>query len=308
MSKNKKSGKTKGSSWRAIDQVASKRSSTPVARRRKLIKILKISCFSFLLLGVLSFVGYGIYGWATKSSKIHFSLFSLPLKGVTFKTDGVLTEEWLNERLKLAKDTTLMELDIFKIKKDLEKEGQVRSAVVERKFPDTLMIRIEEYEPILRVAVKETGEAPKVLLVSPEGIVYDGKGYPRITLKHLPYLDGIHLHRNSHSFEPIPGMELVAELLKQARLQKPHLYADWKIVSCQRFDQREEAVWSVIKIRTNTLGEIIFRPSQFDDQLDKLDYIFQDATENHLRIRRVDLSLGNEAIVQMANRRRSQPY
>tara|TARA_B100001248_G_scaffold262737_1_gene262057 strand:+ start:62555 stop:63487 length:933 start_codon:yes stop_codon:yes gene_type:complete len=308
MSKNKRPKKSKTSSWRTINQVAAKRSSTPAARRRKLIKGLKVSCLSLLLVAALSFVGYGIYGWATQSGTIHFSLLSQPIQAVEFKTDGVLSKDWVRSKLKLSSQSSLMGLDIFKIKETLESVDQIRSAVVERQFPDTLLITIQEYEPVLRVAVQEPSSEPKVMLVSSEGVVYDGKEYPLITLKRLPYLGGVHLERSNGAFEPLKGMDVVAQLLKKARLQKPHLYADWKIVSCQRFDQREEAVWSVIKIRTSAVGEVVFKPQDFDDQLDKLDYIFRDATENRLRIRRIDLSLGSEAVVQMANRRRGQPY
>ncbi|OHE71568.1 MAG: hypothetical protein A2007_05460 [Verrucomicrobia bacterium GWC2_42_7] len=291
------------SSWRDIDQTKGHRSLTPIARWKKLQYYGK-------LIGSAAIVVCCVLGalWALrivqiKSRSIRVEGVTQILKRIDFETDGILTGQWCKDFLKLPESVPFMDVNLFQVKTQLESFGQVRSVVVERQFPDTLKIHIEEYRPVLRIAVKEDSKPAQLFLISKEGIVYQGVGYQREIIGKLPFLTGVPLNKVGNSFQRLEGMEIISRLISLANIKKPHLYANWKSLSCEQFDHRVGAEWSRIRVSTKDVGEVIFGTQDFSEQLDRLDFIVKNlkASQKEGRVEYIDLSTDTQAAVQLTS-------
>ena len=179
---------------------------------------------------------------------------------------------------------------------------------MERIFPDTLKITIQEHIPILRLAVRsKNGRGYQGLLVARDGTVYQGRSYLPSTLKNLPYLDGVRLTRSSSGvgFVPIPGMETVGVLLAKVRTRLPHFYATWKTVSCKAFDGRPDFPGALIEATTQRIDKIFFATLDFDRQIEHLAYTLE-FLESHPGAdpEYIDLSLGEQVAIKFPDQAR----
>lgn len=297
----RKTRKGTAPSWRAIKQKRGKRAVTFTARLRKFKFFARFAGIGATVLGVIIVGLLCFYLIKTATDFFHLSGPPKPLGRVVMHTNGVLDEDWLKESFRPNKSTNLMDIDIRGLKKTLESSGQVRSAMIERQFPDALVVSLSEYQPVAKVAVRGKKKKTRIYLVSKEGAVYEGSNYPRATLEHLPYLDGVELKQTKRGFRPIGGMEVVSELLDLSRRSTPELYADWQVISLKNYSGDSAQVGATISIRTRSMGEIIFSPQDLQEQLDRLDYIVQYIKDERIRkVKRIDLTLEDQAAVQLA--------
>ncbi len=299
-------------SWKSIDQSTRKQPLTPEASKKRWKSILKL-IGSFLILGLMGTFGYwGYLYFSHQSESLAAVTGEEVLQNIIFKTDGVLTHKWLLSKNIIPVNEPLMKVDIFQLKNDLENLGQIKVAHVERKFPDALKIQVQEYQPILRLMVR-VQNAPqhkpahkddkyKILLISKEGHVYNGAHYSSETLKHLPYLVDIKLERLVAGWKDIGGMQVVNQLLERARTQYPRLYAQWKSVSLKKFSVENPDILSQIIIETRSWGKIVFKITDFDTQLQRLNYIIRYANDQQLKfIESIDLTLSDQASLKLKN-------
>lgn len=284
--------------WRMITQSGLKGVS-PQSKKRRFFSRLK-TLISFFGIGIfITALFFAVYFYKTHSPSTAF----IPIiKHVEIESDGVLMDSHLIRFINLPKDVHIMNVDIFHLKQRLESLAQVRSAVVERQFPDRLKIIIHEYHPILKVvAVDESGKH-QGLLVSKEGHVFRGYGYSADNLKYLPYLTGINLRKSGKSFKTILHMDYLYELIRCAQLESPQLYKSWKSISLEYCQNGNRTIGAFIKVKTRTMGEIIFAPKKFELQLNRLNSIVSYASKQKLAtIERIDLSMGNQAAVKVAS-------
>ena len=292
-------------SWRNILQSQSRKAVTPVAKKRRVQRFIKglvsVFCGAFAVGGV----ALGIYYLSVKP-QIDWRPPSNPISQILFQTDGTLKRGWLREAVDIPRNRGILDIDIQQIKQRLEEEGQVRSATVERIFPNILKVSIHENVPILKVVILDQHKRRKQLLVAEDGTVYAGQGYSQATLKQLPYLSGVRLkriaERDSETFAPIPGMEVVAELLEKARAQFPEFYGTWSRLSCEYFDGRPDFPGAVIEVHSLTAGKVLFLPVDFDRQFERLEYVLEYAKKNRMRnLEYVDLSLNGQVALKYAN-------
>jgi len=285
------------SSWRNIRQAVNPRTMTSHGRRRLGWTIVR-TVFSALTLGVLAgAIVYLWLGFEEPSETLAPVMKSEPLREVVLITDGVLDRDWVMERLALPEGIALMAIDLEMARVRLESTGQVRSAVLTREFPGTLVVTLEERVPVVRIMVgTRRGEPPEQMLVARDGYVYRGYNYDPALIRRLPWLDGVRLRRSAGGFMPIEGLERVSDLLLTARTDAPHLADRFKIVSLEEYP--------LIKIRTRDVNSIIFGPGGFRRQLARLDYIL-----DHLRsqgvaaaVERIDLSVSSQVAVDLPDR------
>ncbi|MGE9296897.1 MAG: cell division protein FtsQ/DivIB, partial [Puniceicoccales bacterium] len=155
MAKKKNSKQSGPSTWRNIQQSFTGRAVTTHARKRRWRGVFKV------VGGVAMFAALGCgawYGVAYLRSEAFSQVMaggSEPVRSVYLETDGVLDETWLDEVIALPDDIELMAVDIATIQRNISEDGQVRSALVERVFPDALRIRISEQRPVLRIALQD---------------------------------------------------------------------------------------------------------------------------------------------------------
>ncbi len=288
-----------------IDQHANDRAITPTVRRQRLVHwtVWGASLFALvllLLLGAWAVHGPSVHGGPGRTSPTATSLQKLG-----FATDGVLTEEWAWQFLNLHPGDSLRNLDIFALRQKLLDLKQVKDASITRELPGTLLIKVQERRPWLRVAADNGAGGYRLYLIARDGTVFEGQDYPDEVLNQLPWLTGLTLHRAKPSgFASIPGMEAVVELLATARAEVPHGAAQWTMVDLSQFDPRPEAPVSLIKIHSTELGELTFvannhfNPLQL--QIERLAAAVQDLQQKAVLMRGLDMSIENQVVVEPA--------
>jgi cell division protein FtsQ len=280
--------------WRDIQQSIAPKAMSSEGRRRLMWGTAK----SVGALCVLCFACWGTYEiactWEKNPGRIAAPMKSDPVRTVTLRTDGVLDHAWVMRTLALPKNIGLMELDLYALQARLIGSGQVRTAVLTRKFPDILTVLVEERSPVARVMAQVGGDAPTAFLVARDGVVFAGAGYDQALLNTLPYLDGVALKRASGKFEPIAGMDTVAELLGTAHANIPQLYRGWQVVSLARLATDGEII-----VRSQQIAEITFGTREdFFTQVAKLDQIAEEAKvhADGARLRSVNLAVGGSQV------------
>jgi len=159
---------------------------------------------------------------------------ALPVRSVEIESDGSLRDEWVVSYLQLEGDSLdLLTIDLDGLKASLEALPRVRAAEATREYPDKLLIRIDEREPIARIVGQERSGDKVVLFVDAEGVVYRASDYDAKLVRSLPFLDGVRLKRIDGLIQPIEGLQDLNELLAEAKAIAPHLYKNWRVVSLE---------------------------------------------------------------------------
>jgi cell division septal protein FtsQ len=296
--KKKKQGLKKGErsadgSWRSIRQNVSVKGETKHAKSRTRARTIRFVSGTTLVTLIVGGVATGIWHLDHGSESSRSKIKANPIEEIVVLTDGVLSDEWINQRLQIPPEVGLMEVDIQAIKDRLEADGQVEAATISRRFPTTLIVSLTERAPVARLATQQGNGPVDVFVVAVDGVVYRGFGYDRQHLYSLPFLDGIRLKRSGDRFAPISRLDDVVSLFSVARQIAPHLCREWRIVV---LDRRPFVV-----IRTKEVEEIIFEPGAYRQQLARLDYIL----DHYRRMpgdrpSRIDLSFKNQAAVELA--------
>ncbi|MCB1103920.1 MAG: FtsQ-type POTRA domain-containing protein [Opitutaceae bacterium] len=249
-------------SWREIPQQVKPRAMSRGGRRRVMQAFVRST---LVLLAVAVLLG-GVYFFTEMmqgdTRTLARAVNAVPVKEVALRTDGVLDQAWIMRTLAMPPKATLMDLDIGQLHDRLLADPQVRSATVSRKFPATLEVSLAERSPVALVNAKIGNEAPRPYLVARDGTVYRGSGYDQATLAALPWLDGVKLRLAGDHFEPIRGMNAVADLLATARNEAPHLYHTWKVISLERLESDAE-----IHVRATNIEKVIFSARSSGDFL-----------------------------------------
>lgn len=256
--------------WRDIQQTIAPKAMSSEGRKRLAAGTVK-SMAALFALGLGAWGAYEIFNtWGRNPMAIQSPVKSEPIKTVETRSDGVLDKAWVARVLALPKNAGLMEVDLHALKAKLLATGQVRQAVIDRKFPATLVVKLEERWPVVRVHAQVGDAPPKDLLVARDGTIYEGSCYDPAMVASLPYLADVGLKRAKGQFLPVEGMDKVADLLATAQANAPALFRNWQIVSLARY----EADGFVI-VRAKDIKEIVFgtRDNDFYRQIARLDIV-----------------------------------
>ena len=252
---------------------------------------------AIVLLVVVS--SWGVYElvnlWETNPKRITSPTKGLPLRDFTVRTDGVLDKPWVQRTLDLPKSVSLMELELVNLKRRLEESGQVSKAVIERRFPDVLVVTLQERTPVARIMARIGDASPVVFVVARDGTVYSGFGYNAEMADALPFIDGVKLVREGSGFARIDGMDVVADLLGTAQASAPLLYRSFKVVSLARF-----GLDRTLMVKSAEVDAITFGSSQdsFYRQLARLDYILAETRRQNApgQLKTVNLAIGDKQV------------
>ncbi|MEO6873627.1 MAG: FtsQ-type POTRA domain-containing protein [Opitutaceae bacterium] len=286
---------TPARNWRDIPQQMSPRTMSSEGRKRVIYRVLKMVA----VVGAVGALGWGGLEIASTFKENprkapDTALQSAPVKDLLLVTDGVLDQTWMNRTLALPKKTSLMELDLFQLRTRVLASGQVRAATITRNFPSTLAVSLSERMPVARLSAQNKDDAPRTLLVARDGVVYEGVGYDAAMIETLPWLGGVKLTRAGGTFQPIAGMESVAELLAKAKMEAEHLYNTWKVVSLAKLNSDDE-----LEVTTKDATKITFSITEdFFRQLANLDAILDAAAAHPEKsLREINLAVGSQVPV-----------
>ena len=301
-------GKQKGStsagskqSWRTLPGTRPIESLGAEKRRRS--EILIFLAFTFLLVSIVGGIILSLVYLKNREESFKITIPSKAVEKIIFNTDGVLPNSWLNKVIELRRDTNMMEADIHAMKQQLEAHRQVKSASVERQFPNILKISIEEYEPVMRMRVLGSNDQVQLRIISRSGTIYRGEGYSEAKLNELPFLQPYQYPGGG--VIPLRGIEQVAELLDLTRRNQPNFYKSLKLVSLEDYSGYSDMLGDVIEVRTTIVPRVIFGlNTDFSQQIDRLGLILQYLkSRNNPALKRIDLSLQGSAAVQFENGR-----
>jgi hypothetical protein len=292
-------------SWRDIPQPVKTRAMSRGGRWRLVLAGVRVAG------GVVTVLGLGWGGWkmvgalGENPKTMPAVARAVPVKSLDLETDGVATSEWLARTLAIPRHASLMELDLAMLRDRLLADGQVVSANLTRRFPDTLVVQVRERTPVVRVMAEVAGER-QPLLIARDGVVFRGAGFDAAVLDSLPWLDGVAIARKGARFLPIGGMDVVAGLLAKARLEAEPLYRTWGVVSLARLESDRE-----IEVRTrdpyhltiifaaNPAEDQLPRDLRFLQQIAKLDLLWETFANHPEAVARIDLSLGRQVPVMI---------
>jgi cell division protein FtsQ len=186
-----------------------------------------------------------------------------------------------------------MGLDLDQLRAKVLGDPQVASASVSRNFPDTLTVRLSERSPVVRMAAQPGAEAPRTLLVSRDGVAFDGTGFDPAMVSSLPWIEGAPVARGGAAIAPIAGMSAVSDLLASAKLEAENLYRTWQVISIGRLASDGE-----IEVRAKDGMRVVFGTNEnFLRQIARLDLLIDSSTDPTRPLRQVDLSLGAQVPV-----------
>jgi len=303
---NKERGSTAAGgsqSWRQLAGNSRVRVNSHQASQRRLLKWLKLFVLLLILVLIISVVVWVGTRINDSDHSLQVQAPSQPVQRVLFYSDGVLPNSWVSSILNLAVGVSMMEVDIFALKQQIESNGQIKSATVERIFPGDLKIVVQEHAPTLRMAIQYDSGEKLVRIVARDGSVYDGVGYKNSTLQRLPYL--LPYQHLDGSYFPLKGIARVAELLEYARNNYPKIFASWQVIALTHYSGDIELPGQVIEARSPLVPRIIFSANQdYGKQLDRLKYIMEYIKQRgNQSIERIDLSLSDSAAVQFSSGR-----
>lgn len=280
-------------SWRDIPQSVAPVAMSREGRKRHRWYHVKLG-LSLAGLALSLWGGYTVYEvWSDDPRSLKAPVKAAPVRAISVRTDGVLTQDWVKTRLALPKDADLMALDLFQLRERLVSHAQVRNAVVTRRFPDTVAVVIEERTPVARIRAQSVAGDTLTYCVARDGFVFEGVNQSEDLLATLPVIEGTNLRRVGRGYEPLDGMQSVSDLLQTAQTEAPHLYRDWKTVQLAQL--RSDGL---IRVKTGTIPDVVFGVrDDFLKQLAQLDLVIDQLKVKapHLPVKTVNLAVGLSA-------------
>lgn len=281
-------------SWRDIPQSVAPRAMSAEGRRRRVFSTGKLVATGALTIAAI-WGGLEIWRtWETAPQTLAAASKSEPVKTIDLRTDGVLDLDWVRGVLVLPRNAALMELDLSVLQSRLAASGQVRTAVLVRKFPSTLVVTLQERTPVVRIRAALGGAEPSDLVVARDGTVYAGSGYASDLIDSLPWLAGVSLTRAGDGFAPLKGLDTLAELLAVTQANAPALYRSWNVVDLARLATDGEII-----VRSEAVPEVVFGTrDDFFTQVALLDSTIEQISLNPAlgRPSRINLAVGGRQV------------
>ncbi len=270
-------------SWRRIGQDAS-----PRTRRAWRRLLLPWGVFLGSLLGVFSLV-LGVHYLLLRSDRtVKIEPYSLELH-----TSGTLSLPTLKKHLGQEVRSPFMRLDLFALKRHIERLSQVKEAQVTRVFPATLRFDITEHEPAFRLG-SASGD---LRLVSQEGQVFCAQGLSRRALLHLPVLTELTFHEDDGRVDGIA----ILVALKHALLRHSEalgLPLQAVSIACRDFLPKNlQDPRCVLFLKGPNAEQWCLAPHDFDGQLKRLSEVLVYSAEHRLAFSCIDLSISQTQVI-----------
>ena len=208
-------------------------------------------------------------------------------------------ERFMDEKTavqKIPADSTVSDVNIFAIKGAIDALGQVKSASVERVFPDVLRIKTSEYKPIAKAKI-EINSSIKEYLLAETGEFFEPSCMPVEVFNSLPTVQGLNIVLENGKPLPYRHAKTVTNFLRYANARMPEQASKWNTLRLGALDSR---ILPLIEVVTQDGVKIIFLPENLKKQFDRLDYILRYSVQKPLlNIEKIDLSLDNRSDVKL---------
>ena len=156
-----------------------------------------------------------------------------PISKIKFSSDGVLSPSWFDNWFGPLRERSLMDIDIEKLRIELEGEDQVESAMVSRRFPSTLHVQIRERTPLLVLRLRNrSGSHEDWIVGSRESFTGDRftQGQNFLFFPPYPFRPSPEKTGRGGGFHDL-GKCLISPLLELVKRDYPAMYRDWQVVS-----------------------------------------------------------------------------
>ncbi|MDR0727808.1 MAG: FtsQ-type POTRA domain-containing protein [Puniceicoccales bacterium] len=217
------------------------------------------------------------------------------VQNIEFSTNGCLDRTWVLKVLQLQKEMELNDVDVQACRTALLRASQVIDVDVERVYPATLRVRIRERVPVFKI---RSSDGHKVYLFDADGYVFEQIGISKEKLSHIPYVLGLGADRISVG-NRIPLIKDLYVFWNLARRHAPELVKKWRMAVVDEQAYNLMGHLPFIEVRAEEVRSILFKKGSYEVQLEKLEYILNDARKRHqLPLQRIDLTVPDRAYVK----------
>lgn len=243
-----------------------------------------------LWMGLAAVVALSITGYVTHllvGELVQRALYDNPdfaIETIEINNTGSLNRTEIQAWAGVSKGQNLMQVNLLSVQKRLQRIPYIAGVQVERSLPSTLRITINERLPVARLMPY----SPKGNLLAQYNYYIDSGGYvmrPKEgeRLKPLPVITGV-------SIDEVRVGEFMEkeEVLSALNLLRAASYYGLK----SQLDLRQLEIQprGILVVRTRDRGLIRFRTDHLDQQIKRLQAIFNHSQRNHKYIRTVDLT------------------
>ncbi len=222
------------------------------------------------------------------------------LESIKFETNGYITKNFLIRALSIKKNVLFSEINILKLKEKLLNISQIKDVYIERQFPASIFIKIQEREPLLKFVVRNKEKLELLFIDKSDGSIFRGACLPKSIILSLPYSE-LNLEKskqNKIGYQNIQGIKPIAHLINLLQNEYPEIYKDINKFSLLRYDPRINAPWSRIEVYQKSGRIIVFNPQNLEIQLLNLDFMLNDNKLKHHKVKKIDLSQIESAIIE----------
>ena len=226
------------------------------------------------------------------------------LKKIGYRTDGRISKSWLLRNSYFPQPADLAEIDIVALKENFEKIGQVKSAKIEKAYPDKVTIELAERRPMARLALLR-GDRLDILCMANDGAFFAPVDIPQDELDRLPWITGVPLVVISGRLEPFARAGRLEEFLLAASLRLPENFKTWETVNVR---EMSSVTLPLIVVTTIHDVKLVFHADDIDFGLKKLEYVLRFSGETNLinidkDVEKIDLSMRDQAVVSPRKKR-----
>lgn len=241
--------------------------------------------------------------WRGGEAAIHWAILDNPyfeIRDLAIENDGVIRRDQLARWAGVRQGLNLFDLDLVRVRRDLEVLPMIASAEIERVLPRTIRIRVKEREPIARYLPAELGATQ----FGSHGIyTLDTEGYFMAPLlphqcqvpqasatDHLPFLTGIPRQEVRPGYKAESPQVLTALALIEAFARSPMAgLADLKEIDL--------STPGILRVKTAQNATVTFGLSSLGRQLHRWRAVYDYGQRLGKRLASLDLSVANNVPV-----------
>lgn len=256
-------------------------------KQRRARVIFKVVGFVFGFAAIFLGVWFG-GRWLIQEGFYQNKQFSI--RTIDIRTDGIIDPTQIHRWACVKKGDNLFQLDLLRMKRDLEIVPLIEVAAVDRVLPDILRIRVTERKPVAQVIVyKQNTEGNlerRNLLVDKLGFMTEFVESKNAEKKWLPVLMGV------NQADLIPGRTIEStqvlaalQLISRFDLSPMAGLAHMRFIDTASRETMEVRTWQGATVRLSLFG--------LDRQLTRWRQIHDLGRKHNRAITRVDLSIKN---------------